>query len=151
MLDPQVLDDLKARCLQAQSLGFEIARAEWYASELGGGEGEIEGVTKNSPAHLLALIAKAEGKKPEATKAKKKSEKDDPEAAAADAEAKSALEDASKDAPKEPASDVKSAKEKEVSVSETLSATASVEAPAEVVEAHKGKEPSKEASKGKKS
>ncbi len=105
MLDPQELADLKTRCIQAMTLGFEIARAEHYAALLGAKPGDVTDVAKNSPAHLLELIAKAEGKS-EAPKAKKKAEKVEEEEPGAVELSETLSATASVEAPVEPQPEV---------------------------------------------
>jgi uncharacterized protein (DUF3084 family) len=170
MLDPQELADLKTRCVQAMTLGFEIARAEHYAALLGAKPGDVTEVAKNSPAHLLELIAKAEGKT-EAPKAKKKAEKVEEKAEKVEKKAEKVEEKAEKVEKKaekveEKAEKVEKKAEKVeekaekaekveemfslVELSEAINATASVEAPAKNHEASK-ETPADLPKKGKKS
>jgi hypothetical protein len=53
------LTELKARCQMAATNGFSIGKADVYVANLQAAVGvdDISGVVKNSPEHLLALIA----------------------------------------------------------------------------------------------
>jgi len=85
----QEMTELKERCLTAKTYGRQIANAEAYAAELEAVAGPVAlvGVVKNSAAHLLALIEKAErvqageapakAPEPEAKKPKKSKKKKD--------------------------------------------------------------------------
>jgi hypothetical protein len=67
MLSDQELAELKERCNYAHAHGFQIGLAECYVDELGGaGDDAPDGVTPNSPAHLLSLIEYAEKNKKKA-------------------------------------------------------------------------------------